>query len=187
MVKINKKAPEFEANAFHNNEFKTIRLSDYSGKWVILFFYPADFTFVCPTEMRDLAENYDKIKSLNAEVLSISTDTEFVHKAWFDSSPSIKKVRFPMVADPTGRICRAYGTYIREEGLSFRATVIVDPDGIVKSFEINDNSIGRSSAELIRKLEAMIYVREHGGEVCPANWEEGKETLKPGIDLVGKI
>lgn len=187
MVKINKEAPSFEANAFHKEEIKKIKLEDYKGKWVVLFFYPADFTFICPTEMGDLADHYGKFQELGAEVLSVSTDTEFVHKAWHDNSEMIKKVKFPMVADPTGKICKSYGTYIREEGLSLRASVVIDPDGIVKTFEIHDNSIGRSTAELIRKLEAAQFVREHGGEVCPVNWKKGDKTLKPGLDLVGKI
>lgn len=187
MVKINQEAPDFEAKAFQNNEIKTIKLKDYRGKWVIMFFYPADFTFICPTEIGDLADNYEKFKSLGAEVLSISTDTEFTHKAWHDATPTIGKVKFPMVADPTAKICKSFGTYIEEEGLSFRATAIIDPDGIVKTFEIQDNSIGRSTQELLRKLEAAKFVREHGGEVCPVNWKKGDKTLKPGLDLVGKI
>ena len=124
---------------------------------------------------------------IGIEILSVSTDTVFVHKAWKDSSETIRKIRFPMVADPAGKICRAYSTYIYEEGLSLRGTFIIDPDGILKSFEINDNSIGRSSKELIRKINAVKFVREHGGNVCPANWEPGEKTLKPGLDLVGKI
>lgn len=190
MIKINEKAPEFAVNAFHENSIKKISLSDHKGKWIILFFYPADFTFVCPTELGEMADNYKKIKELGAEVLSISTDTEFVHKAWHDNSDTIKKIKFPMLADPTGKICKDYGTYINntdEEGQSFRATFIVNPEGIVKFYEMHDNSIGRSVSEIIRKLKAAKYVSEHGGEVCPVNWEEGKETLKPGLDLVGKI
>lgn len=187
MIKINDKAPEFNVKAFHEEKIKNIKLSDYKGKWVVLFFYPADFTFICPTELEDLAKNYETLKSLNCEVLSVSTDTEFVHKAWHDNSEAIKKIQFPMLADPTGKICKDYETYIEEEGLSLRATAIIDPDGILKSFEINDNSIGRGTPELIRKLKAAQFVREHEGQVCPVNWEEGGETLKPGLDLVGKI
>jgi peroxiredoxin (alkyl hydroperoxide reductase subunit C) len=187
MIRINKPAPIFEAKAFQNEEVKKIRLEEYKGKWVILFFYPADFTFICPTEIGDIADNYERIRGMNAEVLSVSTDTEFVHKAWHDSSPMIKKVKFPMVSDPTGNICRAYGTYIKEEGLSLRATIIIDPDGITKAIDIHDNSIGRSTTEIIRKLEAAQFVREHGGEVCPVNWKKGDKTLKPGLNLVGKL
>ncbi len=187
MLLINEKAPGFRAQAFHNGEIKEISLDDYKGKWVVLFFYPADFTFVCPTELGDLADNYDKLKELGAEVLSISTDTAYVHKAWHDASETIRKVRFPMVADKMGSISQAYGTFIDGEGLSTRATFIIDPDGVIKAFEMHDNSIGRSTKELIRKIEAAKFVREHGGEVCPVNWESGKETLKPGLELVGKI
>jgi len=184
---INQKAPEFEAQAFQNNEIKKIRLASYQGKWVAMVFYPADFTFICPTELGDLADNYAEFQRLGVEVLSVSTDTVFVHKAWHDNSATIAKIRFPMLADPTGNICKAYGTYIPSEGLSLRGTFIIDPDGILKAYELHDNSIGRSSAELLRKIKAAQYVREHGGEVCPANWQPGKETLKPGLNLVGKI
>ena len=187
MITINKLAPEFKAKVFHDGKIREIQLSDYKGKWVVLFFYPADFTFVCPTELGDLADNYEKLKQINTEVLSVSTDTEFVHKAWHDNSPTIKKIKFPMIADPTGNICRDYGTYIEGEGLSLRGTFIIDPDGILKVFEVHDNSIGRSTYELIRKVEAAQFVREHGGEVCPVNWKTGDKTLKPELDLVGKI
>lgn len=187
MARINEKIPEFSAKAFHENKIKEIKLSQYQGKWVVVFFYPADFTFICPTELEELANNYEKLKSMNVEVLSVSTDTEFVHKAWHDHSPAIKKVNFPMLADPTGKISRLFGTYIREEGLSLRGTFIIDPDGVLKTIEIHDNSIGRSADELIRKIQAAQFVREHGGEVCPANWKPGSKTLKPGLDLVGKI
>ncbi len=187
MIRINQKAPEFTTKSFYDGRVKTINLSDYKGKWVVLFFYPADFTFVCPTELGELADRYEELKLLNAEVLSVSTDTEFVHKAWGDNSPTIKKIKFPMLADPTGKICKAYGTYIREEGLSLRGTFIIDPDGILKAYELHDNSIGRSAQELIRKIQAAQFVREHGGEACPANWKPGEKTLTPGLDLVGKI
>ena len=187
MVKINDPAPEFTAQAFVDGEVKPITLKEFRGKWVALVFYPADFTFICPTELGDLADHYDQLKKLNAEVLSISTDTVFVHKAWHDNSPTIKKIRFPMVADPTGNICRSYGTYIDNEGLSLRGTFLIDPEGVLKAFEIHDNSIGRSTDELIRKIQAAEFVRAHGGEVCPVNWKPGAKTLKPGMDMVGKI
>ena len=187
MVGINEKAPEFTAKAFQDGLVKEIKLSSLKGKWVVLFFYPADFTFVCPTELGELAENYSALKKMGVEVLSVSTDTEFVHKAWYDNSKTIKKVKFPMVADPTGRICKSYGTYIEDAGLSWRATFLIDPDGVIKAFEFHDNSIGRSVHELIRKIKAADFVRKHGDQVCPASWEEGKTTLKPGLELVGKI
>ena len=187
MIHINAQAPAFKTKAFHNGRVVDITLEQYKGKWVILFFYPADFTFVCPTELGELADNYPKLQGLGAEVLSVSTDTEFVHKAWYDNSATIKKIKFPMLADPTGRICRAYGTYIRDEGLSLRATIIIDPNGVVKAFEFHNNDIGRSSTELIRKIQAAIYTKAHPGNVCPASWQPGSDTLKPGLDLVGKI
>ncbi|MEK7087263.1 MAG: alkyl hydroperoxide reductase subunit C [Patescibacteria group bacterium] len=187
MVKINEKISDFSLEAFHENKIKRIKLSDYKGKWLILFFYPADFTFICPTELEELAENYSEFKKLGAEILSVSTDTAFVHKAWHDNSPAVRKVKFPMVADPTGKLCREFGTYIEDEGLSLRGTFIINPDGILKALEINDNSIGRSASELLRKLEAAKFVKEHKGQVCPASWKPGKKTLKPGLNLVGKI
>ena len=184
---IGQKIPDFELEAYHNDEIKKIKLSDYKSKWVILVFYPEDFTFVCPTELGELADNYKEFQKIKTEILSISTDSVFVHKAWHETSETIKKIKFPMLADPTGDICRKYGTYIPEEGLSLRGTFIIDPDSILKAYEIHDNSIGRSAEELIRKIQAAQFVREHGGEVCPAGWKPGKETLKPELELVGKI
>ena len=187
MTEINQQAPAFKAKAYHQEQFKTISLEDYKGKWVVLFFYPADFTFVCPTELEELAGKYEELKKLGVEVISVSTDTEFVHKAWHDHSEAIKKVTYPMMADPTGTISKAYGVYIHDEGVALRGTFIIDPDGVLKAMEVHDNSIGRSADELIRKIEAAQFVRENGGEVCPASWKPGAKTLKPGMDLVGKI
>jgi len=187
MIKINEKAPEFEGDAFFDNEIKKIKLSDYNSKWVVLFFYPADFTFVCPTELGELANLYDELKNLNVEIISVSTDTAFVHKAWHDNSEMIKKVNYPMLADPTLQISRSYGTLIEDEGLSLRATFLIDPEGIVKAFEFHNNDIGRSSDELIRKIKAAQFVLKNKGQVCPMNWQPGKETLKPGVELIGKI
>lgn len=169
-------------------ELKTL---DYKGKnWLVFFFYPADFTFVCPTELEEMAGLYADFEKEGAEILSVSTDTVFVHKAWHDNSEAIKKVKFPMVADSSGAISKLFGTYISvggDAGLSLRGSFIVDPDGNLKTIEIHDNSIGRSAKELLRKLRAAKFVRENGGQVCPASWEPGGETLKPGMDLVGKI
>jgi len=187
VVRIDQTAPDFELKAYHDGKEKKIKLSDYKGKWVVLIFYPADFTFICPTELEEAAELYDEFKKLGAEVLSISTDTVFVHKAWHDTSPSIKKVKFPMLADPGGMVCKEYGTFIDEEGISVRATFIIDPEGVVRSFEMHSNSIGRNTEEILRKLEAAKYVREHKGEVCPVSWRPGRKTLKPSMNLVGKI
>jgi peroxiredoxin (alkyl hydroperoxide reductase subunit C) len=183
---IDKQAPEFTTNAFHEEQVKQISLQDYQGRWVVLFFYPADFTFVCPTELGELADHYDVFKKLNTEVLSVSVDTEFVHKAWHDESPTIKKIEFPMLADPTHTICNLYGTLIESEGLSRRATFVIDPKGVIKAYEFHNNSIGRNVQELIRKIEAAQFVEKHG-EVCPASWKPGAKTLKPGLNLVGKI
>ncbi|MBI4448722.1 peroxiredoxin [Candidatus Woesearchaeota archaeon] len=187
MLRINDKVPDFSAKAFVDDKDKTIKLSDYKGKWVVMYFYPADFTFICPTELGEMADHYDALKKLNTEVLSVSTDTVFVHKAWHDNSPTIKRIKFPMIADSTGNLCRLFGTYIEGEGLSLRGTFIIDPDGVLKIIEIHDNSIGRSAGELVRKVQAAQFVRDHGGEVCPASWKPGAKTLKPGLDLVGKI
>lgn len=186
-LEIGKPAPNFELEAFQDGEIKKIKLSDLRGKWVAMVFYPADFTFVCPTELGELADKYSEFKENNIEILSISTDTVFVHKAWYDNSETIKKIKYPMLADPTGRTCRDYKVYIHEEGLALRGTFIIDPEGILKAFEVNDNNIGRNANELMRKLKAAQFVAEHGDKVCPASWEPGKDTLKPGLDLVGKI
>ncbi|MBI4209580.1 MAG: redoxin domain-containing protein [Deltaproteobacteria bacterium] len=187
MVKVGEKVPEFQVDVFENNQTKKFKLSDYSGKWLVLLFYPADFTFVCPTELEEAAGLYDSFKKEGAEVASVSTDTVYVHKAWHDGSPSIQKIRYPMIADPTGNLCRLFGTYIEAAGLSLRGSFIIDPDGVLKAIEIHDNSIGRSAEEILRKLQAAKFVRENKGEVCPASWRPGKKTLKPSLDLVGKI
>lgn len=184
---INSHVPEIELEVYHNEEIKKIKLSDYRGKWLILFFYPADFTFVCPTELREMAENYDKFKELGAEIISVSCDNVYSHKAWHDSSEAIKKINFPMAADSTGKLTKALGVYIEDRGEALRGTFIIDPKGLIKTMEVNDNSIGRSAQELIRKLQAAIFVNKHGDQVCPANWHPGEATLKPGLDLVGKI
>ena len=186
-MKIGEQIPDFELNAYYEGELKKIKLSKYKGKWLILIFYPADYTFICPTELEEAAELYPQFQKEGAEVMSVSTDTAFVHKAWHDHSPSIKKIKFPMLADPTGSLCKAFGTYIESEGLSLRGSFIIDPEGTLKTIEIHDNNIGRSAEELLRKLQAAKFVRDHPGEVCPAKWRPGNKTLKPGVDLVGKI
>jgi peroxiredoxin (alkyl hydroperoxide reductase subunit C) len=184
---INSYLPEFKVNAFQKGAFKTITDKDVKGKWSIFFFYPADFTFVCPTELEDMADHYAKFQELGFEVYSVSTDTHFVHKAWHDASESIKKIQYPMLADPTGTLSRALGVYIEEEGLAYRGTFLLNPEGQIKVCEIHDNGIGRNAAELLRKAEAAKFVAEHPSDVCPAKWKKGDKTLKPGIDLVGKI
>jgi len=196
MVRVGHPVPDFEFEVYQKEAIKKIRFSDYKGKWVVLFFYPADFTFVCPTELEELADCYGDCKDLDAEIISVSSDTVFAHKAWHDISPAIGKIDFPMAADPAGRLSIAFGTYIdgdalnhvEDEGLSLRGTFIIDPDGILRTAEVHDNSIGRSAKELIRKLKAAQFVATHGGQVCPASWEEGRDTLEGGsLDLVGKI
>ncbi len=184
---INSKIKPFRATAYANGEF--IELTDQSllGRWSIVFFYPADFTFVCPTELGDLADHYDQLKSMGVEVYSVSTDTHFTHKAWHDASDTIKKIQFPMVGDPTGTITRNFDVMIEEQGLALRGTFVVNPEGEIKVAEIHDLGIGRSAAELVRKVQAAQYVASHDGEVCPAKWTPGEETLKPSLDLVGKI
>jgi peroxiredoxin (alkyl hydroperoxide reductase subunit C) len=188
MIKIGEKVAEFETKSFYNNQETKINFGDYRGKWVVLLFYPADFTFICPTELGEAADLYEDFKKEGAEILSVSTDTVFVHKAWHDASDTIKKIKFPMIADSTGQICRLFGTYIEEDGLSQRASFIIDPEGVLKFSEMHDNSIGRNSHETLRKLKAAKFVFDNGGvEVCPANWKPGDKILKPGLDLVGKI
>ena len=161
---LNSQLPEFSVQAFQNGAFKTVTNNDLKGKWAILFFYPADFTFVCPTELVDMAD-----------------------KAWHDASESIRKIKYPMLADPTGALSRALGVYIEEEGMAYRGTFVVNPEGKIKVVELNDNNIGRDASELLRKVEAAQFVATHDGEVCPAKWKKGESTLKPSIDLVGKI
>lgn len=187
---IGKRVPNLEFDYYHQEKFSHAHFSDYKGTWIVVFFYPADFTFVCPTELEEMQKNYKKFQAFGAEVLSVSTDTKFTHKAWHDHSPAIKTLAYPMVADPSGEISKTFGVYIDEgedAGLALRGSFVIDPDGILQAYEVHANNVGRSADELLRKLEAAIFVREHHGEVCPANWKKGSKTLKPSIDLVGKI
>lgn len=184
---INSQLPEFKVQAYHNGSFKTVSNQDVLGKWAIFFFYPADFTFVCPTELSDMADKYAKFQELGVEVYSVSADTHFVHKAWHDASETIRKIKYPMLADPTGALSRAFCVYIEGDGMAYRGTFVVNPEGWVKIAEIHDNGIGRNADELLRKVEAAQFVAAHPNEVCPAKWQKGDATLKPSIDLVGKI
>ena len=178
----------FTATAFQKGkDFFTVTDADLAGKLSVFFFYPADFTFVCPTELEDLADKYEEFKQLGVEVYAVSTDTHFSHKAWADTSDAIKKVKYPMIGDPTGTITRNFGVMIEEEGLALRGSFLINPEGQIKLCEIHDNGIGRDAGEMLRKSKAAKYVAEHPGEVCPAKWNEGAETLKPSLDLVGKI
>lgn len=187
LPRIGAEVPDFHFEYFHNNAFHKNHLAAYRKKWIILFFYPGDFTFVCPTELEELGKRYADFKKLGAEILSVSTDSVYVHKAWHDHSKAIKSVSYPMISDRAGLLCRAFGVYIDEVGEALRGSFIIDPDGILQACEIHANNIGRNAAELYRKLEAAQFVRKHGSEVCPANWTPGAKTLKPGVDLVGKI
>lgn len=184
---INSQLPEFSVQAFQNGNFKTVTDKDVSGKWAVFFFYPADFTFVCPTELVDMAEKYEQFQAMGVEIYSVSTDSHFVHKAWHDASDSIRKIRYPMLADPTGALSRAFGVLIENDGMAYRGTFVINPEGQVKVVEIHDKNIGRDAAELLRKVEAAQFVAAHKDEVCPAKWKKGEATLKPSIDLVGKI
>ncbi|MDP5041408.1 MAG: alkyl hydroperoxide reductase subunit C [Paraglaciecola sp.] len=184
---INTSLLPFKATAFKNGEFVDVTEKDVLGKWAIFMFYPADFTFVCPTELGDLADYYAQLQEMGVEVYSVSTDTHFTHKAWHDTSDTIGKITFPMIGDPTGRITRNFGVMIEEDGLALRGTFVLNPEGVIKVAEIHDLGIGRSAAELLRKVQAAQYVASHDGEVCPAKWQPGSETLAPSLDLVGKI
>ena len=184
---INSRIPDFKVQAYHQGAFKTVSNETLKGKWSVFFFYPADFTFVCPTELGDMADLYPKFKELGVEVYGVSTDTHFTHKAWHDTSETIKKVQYPLLADPTGHLSRSFGVYIEEEGLAYRGTFLVNPEGLIKVAEIHDNGIGRNAEELLRKTQAAQFVAAHPNEVCPAKWKPGASTLKPGLDLVGKI
>uniref|UniRef100_UPI003F7080DB alkyl hydroperoxide reductase subunit C n=1 Tax=Marinobacterium profundum TaxID=1714300 RepID=UPI003F7080DB len=184
---INTTIKPFNASAFHNGEFIEVSDTDMKGKWSIVFFYPADFTFVCPTELGDLADQYEELKSRNVEVYSVSTDTHFTHKAWHDTSDTIGKIQYPMIGDPTGTITRNFGVMIEEAGLAERGTFVIDPEGKIQIIEISAGGVGRDASELLRKVKAAQYVAAHPGEVCPAKWKEGEATLAPSLDLVGKI
>jgi len=184
---INSQIPEFAVQAYHNGNFKTISNNDLKGKWAIFFFYPADFTFVCPTELADMADKYAKFQEMGVEIYSVSTDSHFVHKAWHDASETIRKIQYPMLADPTGALSRAFGVMIEEAGMAYRGTFVVNPEGQIKVAEIHDNGIGRNADELLRKVEAAQFIAANPNEVCPAKWKKGEQTLKPSIDLVGKI
>ena len=171
---INSQLLEFKVQAFQNGNFKTVTNEDVLGKWAIFFFYPADFTFVCPTELVDMAEKYEQFKSMGVEIYSVSTDSHFVHKAWHDASETIRKIQYPMLADPTGALSRAFGVMIEEEGMAYRGTFLVNPEGKIKVAEIHDNNIGRDASELLRKVEAAQFVASHDGEVCPLNGRKGR-------------
>lgn len=187
MSLINTTVKPFKATAYKDGKFIEVTDATLKGKWSVFVFYPADFTFVCPTELEDLANHYNEFQTLGVEIYGVSTDTHFSHKAWHDTSDAIKKVKYPLVGDPTGTLTRNFDVMIEEEGLALRGTFVINPEGQIKLCEIHDNGIGRDAEELLRKVRAAQYVASHPGEVCPAKWKEGAATLKPSLDLVGKI
>ncbi len=187
MSLINKEVADFRVNAYHEKEFKTVSKAELLGKWSVFFFYPADFTFVCPTELEDLAEKYDQFQAIGCQVCTVSTDTHFVHKAWHDTSPRIQKLSCPMLADPTHALCRDFGVLIEADGMAERGTFIVGPECRIASYEVSAGSVGRNAEELLRRVQACQFVHAHGDQVCPANWKPGDETLKPSLDLVGQL
>lgn len=187
MSLINTTVKPFKATAYHNGKEVEVTDAALKGKWSVVFFYPADFTYVCPTELGDLADFYPEFQKIGVECYSVSTDTHFVHKAWADASDTIRKVKYPMIGDPTGAISRNFDVMIEEAGLALRGTFVIDPQGVIKVCEIHDLGIGRDASELLRKVKAAQYVANHPGEVCPAKWKEGDATLRPSLDLVGKI
>ncbi|WP_150305799.1 alkyl hydroperoxide reductase subunit C [Pseudomonas saliphila] len=187
MSVINTQIKPFKAQAFKKGEFIEVTEENLKGKWAVFFFYPADFTFVCPTELGDVADHYDEFQKMGVEIYSVSTDTHFTHKAWHDSSETIGKIQYTMIGDPTGTITRNFDNMREEMGLADRGTFIIDPEGIIQAVEVTAEGIGRNAADLLRKVKAAQYVAAHPGEVCPAKWEEGGATLAPSLDLVGKI
>ncbi|ENN85275.1 Alkyl hydroperoxide reductase subunit C [Rhizobium freirei PRF 81] len=187
MSVLNTAVKPFKAQAFKQGKFIEVTEADIAGKWAVFFFYPADFTFVCPTELGDVADHYAELQRLGVEVFSISTDTHFTHKAWHDSSETIGKIQYAMIGDPTGAITRNFDVMREAEGLADRGTFVVDPDGVIQAMEITAEGIGRNAVDLLRRIKAAQYVRSHPGEVCPAKWEEGEKTLAPSLHLVGKI
>ena len=187
MSLIGKEIGEFKVQSFVNNEFKEVTKEDVLGKWAVFFFYPADFTFVCPTELEDLADKYEDFKKIGCEIYSVSCDTHFVHKAWHDVSKTIKKIQYPMLADPTGTLARDFDVMIEENGLAERGSFIVNPEGRIVAYEVIAGNVGRNADELFRRVQAARFVAEHGDEVCPAKWKPGAETLKPSLDLVGLL
>lgn len=184
---IHKEVSDFSVQAYQNHEFITVTKADILGKWSVFFFYPADFTFVCPTELEDLANKYDAFKGINCEIYSVSCDTHFVHKAWHDASERIRKIQYPMLADPTHALAKDFEVLIESSGLAERGSFIVNPEGKIVAYEVNAGNVGRNADELFRKVQASQFVYEHGDEVCPAKWQPGAETLKPSLDLVGLL
>lgn len=184
---IGREVEDFTVQAYRKGKFETVTKENMLGHWSVLFFYPADFTFVCPTELGDLEDFYEDFKEIGCEIYSVSEDTHFVHKAWADASETIRKIEYPMLADPAGRLASFFDVLVEEEGQALRGTFIVNPEGKIRAYEIHDMGIGRNAQELLRKVQAAQYVEEHGDQVCPAKWKPGEETLTPSLDLVGLL
>ena len=187
MSLITTEVKPFKAQAFKNGEFIQVTDADLKGKWSVVIFMPAAFTFNCPTEVEDAANHYAEFQKAGAEVYVVTTDTHFSHKVWHETSPAVGKAQFALVGDPTHQLTHAFDVHIEEEGLALRGTFIINPEGVIKTLEIHDNAIARDITETLRKLKAAQYVAAHPNEVCPAKWKEGEKTLAPSLQLVGKI
>lgn len=191
-LQVGQKVPDFKLDTFEpsKGDFGEISLAGQKAakKWTILFFYPADFTFVCATEFGALAEKYEELKKLGAEVITVSTDTKFVHLAWHRDEKMLEKAAYPMGSDPTGRVSRLFGVYDEAAGIALRGTFVINPEGTLMNAEVNFYNLGRNMDELVRKIKANGYLAAHTDEVCPAQWEQaGDKTLKPSAKLVGKV
>jgi peroxiredoxin (alkyl hydroperoxide reductase subunit C) len=184
---INQPVPEFKTQAFHNGKFVEVSNESIKGRWNVFIFMPAAFTFNCPTEIEDAADNYAEFQKMGAEVYIVTTDTHFSHKVWHETSPAVGKARFPLVGDPTHTMTRGFGVHIDAEGLALRGTFVINPEGVVKTAEVHSNEIARDVSETLRKLKAAQYTAANPGQVCPAKWKEGAATIAPSLDLVGKI
>ena len=187
MSLINTAVVPFKNEAFHNGKFVTVTNETLKGKWNVFIFMPAAFTFNCPTEVEDAADNYAEFQKAGAEVYIVTTDSHFAHKVWHETSPAVGKAKFPLIGDPTHVLSRGFGVHIEEDGMSLRGTFIIDPQGMVKTMEVHSNEIARDVKETVRKLKAAQYTAAHPGEVCPAKWNDGAKTITPSLDLVGTI
>ena len=186
MSLINTQVKAFNATAYHNGQFIEVSEQDFIGKWSVVFFYPADFTFVCPTELADLADQYAEFQKMGVEIYSVSTDTHFTHKAWHDTSEEIKKIQYPMIGDPTHSLTYDFDVFDENDGLAQRGSFIIDPEGKIVVYEVNAGNVGRNAEELLRRLHACQFVYEHGNNVCPAKWKLGEKTIQTTIENIGK-
>ena len=187
MSLINTQVQPFKVQAFKNGKFIEVTEQSLKGKWSAFIFMPAAFTFNCPTEVEDAADNYAEFQKLEAEVYIVTTDSHFAHKVWHETSPAVGKAKFPLIGDPAHVLTHMFGVHIPEEGMALRGTFLINPEGVVKTAEVHDNAIARDMKETLRKLKAAQYVAAHPGQVCPAKWNEGASTITPSLDLVGKI